>query len=52
MYVLSEIGKRKYTIDSLREAMDIQLEYKDYSFKVDVDFAAGPSWGEMEELDI
>lgn len=52
MYVLSEIGKRKYTIDALREAMDIQLEYKDYKFKIDVDFAAGPSWGEMEELDI
>jgi len=52
MYVLSEIGQRDLTIKAMRESMDIELDYNGKKFKIDSDFSAGLSWGEMEELDV
>ena len=52
MYVVSPLGEqnRQETIGMLRESMLRPLTYAGEEFTIDVDFAAGPSWGELEEL--
>ena len=40
----------QYYADQMREAMRIPLQHKDEEFYIDVDFSAGKSWGDMQEL--
>lgn len=37
---------------AILKAMTIPLRYRDETFFIDVDFSYGPSWGEMEPLEI
>lgn len=39
------------TIDSMRRNMIRPIFYKDQEFYIDVDFAVGKSWGELEEIE-
>ena len=52
MYILSPRGEenRKESVEMLRESMIRPLEHSGQEFIIDVDFAAGPSWGELEEI--
>ncbi len=52
MYILSPLGRdnRLESMEMLTESMLRPLEYAGEEFTIDVDFAAGPSWGELEEL--
>jgi uracil-DNA glycosylase family 4 len=51
IYVFSPLGKRQETIAMLKDAMLIELTSSNgVKYTVDVDFSAGPNWGEMEEL--
>jgi len=50
IYILSPLGYREETIEMLRKCMLMPLEYQGIEFTIDVDFKAGPSWGELEEL--
>jgi uracil-DNA glycosylase family 4 len=52
IYILSPLGQhnREESIGMLRECMTYPLEYQGVEFIIDVDFAAGPSWGELEEI--
>lgn len=51
-YFLVEESKIDYWIPLIREAMLFPLEVGMSTATIDVDFKVGPSWGEMEELDI
>ena len=53
IYILSPLGEnnRQESIEMLRECMIYPLEYQGVEFIIDVDFTAGPSWGELEEID-
>ena len=52
VYILSPKGEdnRNESIEMLRECMIYPLEYSGVKFTIDVDFAAGSSWGELEKL--
>lgn len=50
LYVLSPIGKRAETVSMLLECMIEPLKVNEEEFFIEVDFKAGPSWGELEEF--
>ena len=52
MYILSPLGEdnRSESIEMLREAMTYPLEHSGEEFIIDIDFAVGQSWGELEEI--
>ncbi len=50
VYVWLPLGERQQVIDILRACLTQELETTNYKFTVDIDFSAGPSWGEMEKL--
>lgn len=52
IYILSPLGQsnREESIGMLKESMLYPLEHQGVEFIIDVDFAAGPSWGELEKL--
>jgi len=51
IYILSPLGERKESISMLKECMlhELTSSYGD-KYIIDVDFSAGLSWGELEEL--
>lgn len=50
LYVLSPLGKRAETVSILLECMIEPIKVNDEEFFIEVDFKAGPSWGELEEF--
>jgi len=51
IYTFSPIGKREETMKMLRDVMLIEMKSSNgVKYTIDVDFSAGPSWGEMKEV--
>ena len=50
MYVYSKIGEREQTMQRMRECMIRPLQANGQEFFIDVDYSAGPTWGDLEEL--